>query len=128
MDATNASFIMGFIVFVLLRWDTASQYGKEGKFPSHAWGIWPITMHWIAGQSEQASLLRTMSFVKIDAFQKGGHRGATIMYSMWKIMYFVNLKPHKYIALHQIHQIMLFLATSYDPFDEISGMYIQLLS
>ncbi len=21
-------------------------------FPSHAWGIWPITMHWIAGQSE----------------------------------------------------------------------------
>ncbi len=49
------------------------------------------------------------------------------MYSMWKIMYFVNLKPHKYIALHQIYKIMLFLATSYDPFDEISGMYIQLL-
>ncbi len=35
------------------------------------------------------------------------------MYSMWKIMYFVNLKPHKYIALHQIHKIMFFLATSY---------------
>ncbi len=29
---------------------------------------------------------------------------------------FFNLKPHKHIALHQIHKIMLFLATSYDPF------------
>ncbi len=25
-------------------------------------------------------------------------------------------KPHKHIALHQIHQIIFFLATSYDPF------------
>ncbi len=31
-----------------------------------------ITMHWIAGHSEHASLLRTMSFVKTNAFQKGG--------------------------------------------------------
>ncbi len=30
---------------------------------------------------------------------------------------FFNLKPHKHIALHQIHQIMLFLASSYDPFN-----------
>ncbi len=29
-------------------------------------------MHWIAGQSEHTFLFRTMSFVKIDAFQKGG--------------------------------------------------------
>jgi len=47
-------------------------------------------MRWIAGQPENASLLRTMSFVKIKAFQKGG--------------------------VHQIHKIMFFLATSYDPF------------
>jgi len=32
----------------------------------------PITMHWIAGQSEHTALFRTMSFVKINAFQKGG--------------------------------------------------------
>ncbi len=38
------------------------------------------------------------------------------MYSMWKIMCLLNLKPHKHIALHQIHKIMFFLATSYDPF------------
>uniref|UniRef100_A0A673M5M9 Synaptosomal-associated protein n=1 Tax=Sinocyclocheilus rhinocerous TaxID=307959 RepID=A0A673M5M9_9TELE len=38
------------------------------------------------------------------------------MYSMWKIMCFFNPKPHKHISLHQIHKIMLFLETSYDPF------------
>ncbi len=36
------------------------------------------------------------------------------MYSMWKIICFFNLKPHKHIALHQI---MFFLAMSYDPFN-----------
>ncbi len=40
------------------------------------------------------------------------------MYSMWKIMCFFNLKPHKSITLHQIHKIMFFLATSYDPFND----------
>ncbi len=38
------------------------------------------------------------------------------MYSMWKIMCFLNHEPRKHTALHQIHKIMLFLATSYDPF------------
>ncbi len=33
-------------------------------------------------------------------------------------MCFFNLKPHKHIALHQIHKIMLFLARSYDPIKE----------
>ncbi len=68
LDATKASFIRGFIVFVLSRRDTASQY-VEGR---NIWGNWPVTMHWIAGQSEHTSLLRTMSFVKIEPFQKGG--------------------------------------------------------
>ncbi len=63
---------MGFIVFVLSRRETPSQYGEGRNISSHAWGIRPITMHWIAGQSEHASLLRTMSFVKIEAFHKGG--------------------------------------------------------
>ncbi len=37
------------------------------------------------------------------------------MYSMWK-MCFLNLELRKHIALHQIHKIMFFLATLYDPF------------
>ncbi len=32
---------------------------------------------------------------------------------MWKIMFFFILN----IELHQIHKIMFFLATSYDPFN-----------
>ncbi len=52
------------------------------------------------------------------AFRKAEHRGATVMYSMWKIMCLFNLKTHKHIALHQIQKIMFFLATSYDPFKQ----------
>uniref|UniRef100_A0A671MAJ7 B-cell receptor CD22 n=1 Tax=Sinocyclocheilus anshuiensis TaxID=1608454 RepID=A0A671MAJ7_9TELE len=37
--------------------------------------------------------------------------GETIIYSMWKIMCFFNLKPHKHISLHQIHKIMFFLSS-----------------
>ncbi len=59
-----------------------------------------------------------MSFVKIYAFQKAGHRGATKMYSMWKIMLFFTLNRIN-IALYQIHQILFFLAMSYDPFKSL---------
>ncbi len=76
---------------------------------------WPIRAH-LASQNDK--------LCKIDAFQKVGHRGATIMYSMWKIMCFLNLKPHKHIALHQIHKIMFFLATSYDPFNIESSLNV----
>ncbi len=38
------------------------------------------------------------------------------MYSMLKIMCFLISNHIKHIALHQIHKIMLFLATAYDPF------------
>ncbi len=38
------------------------------------------------------------------------------MYSMWKIMFFFFTLNRINIALHQIHKIMFFLATSYDPF------------
>ncbi len=84
-------------------------------FPSHTWGIRPITTHSIAGQSEHTSLFRTMSFVKIYAFQKAGAERSNN--NMWKIMCFLDLKPYKHIALHQIHKIMFFLAMSNDPFN-----------
>ncbi len=64
---------MGFIVFVSsCRSGTQHHIMVRGvTFPSHAWSIRPITMHWIAGQSEYTLLFGTMSFVKIDTFQKG---------------------------------------------------------
>ncbi len=72
LDATNASFKMGFIVFVSSRRDTASQYGEGRNISVSRLRYSANHNALIAGQSEHASLLRMMSFVKIDAFQKGG--------------------------------------------------------
>ncbi len=64
LDATNGSFIMGFIVFVSLCQDT-SQYG-EGR------NISVSCLRYLANHNALDSLLlRTMSFVKIAMFQKG---------------------------------------------------------
>ncbi len=80
LNAANASFIVGFIVLVSSHRETIDRkkavtrhhnMWRSVTFPSHAWDIRPITTHWIAGQSEHASLLRTMSYVKIGVFQKG---------------------------------------------------------
>ncbi len=54
-------------------------------------------------------------------------RGATIMCGMWNIMCFLNFKPRKHIALHQIHQIMFFLETSYEPLDR-AGQFFSFVS
>ncbi len=122
LDATNASFIIGFIVFVSSFQDTASQYGKRRNISvSHlrysanhnALDSWPIRAH-LASQNDELCKNRRLSFRKAE------HRGATIMYSIWEIMCFFYLKPHKHIAFHQIHKIMFFLKTSYDPFKPAS--------
>ncbi len=78
---------MGFIDFVSSLRDTASQYGK-GR---NAWGILPITTHWIAGQSEHTSLLRKICFVKIDGFQKGGAERSNYNVQYVEIMCFFFL-------------------------------------
>ncbi len=39
------------------------------------------------------------------------------MYSILKIMCFLNIKACQHILLHQIHKIMIFKITSYDPFN-----------
>ena len=86
------TFIMGFMFMSRRSGRTRHHNMLRGvTFPSHAWGIRPITTHWISGQSQHTSLFRPMSFVRSDAFQKVGHRGETIMYSMWKIMCFFTL-------------------------------------
>ncbi len=68
-----------------------------------------------------------MSFVKINAFQKGGAEEQQ-KYTVWNFFFFFYLKPHKHMALHQIHKIMLFLATSYDPFNLLLWYCICVLS
>ncbi len=61
LDATNALFIMGFIVFVSSRQDTASQYGKGRnisvtrlRYPANhnALDSWPIRAR-LASQNDE---------------------------------------------------------------------------
>ncbi len=54
-----------------------------------------MTTNWIAGQSEHTALFRTMSFVNIDAFQKGGAESNNNVRYVKKIVFF-NLKLRKY--------------------------------
>ncbi len=61
LNATNASFIMGFNVFVS-RQDMASQYSK-GRNICVTRGIWPISKHWIvrvhlASQNDENELCK----------------------------------------------------------------------
>ncbi len=72
LDETNASFVMGFIVFVSSCRDTASQYGKGSNISisrlrysanHNALDSWPIRAH-LTSQNDE--------FVKINEFQKDG--------------------------------------------------------
>ncbi len=83
LDATNVSIIMGFIVFVSSRRDTASQYG-EGR------NIIITRLRYLANHNAQDSWPITARLASHNwtRFRKTGHRGATIMFSIWKIMCF----------------------------------------
>ncbi len=50
------------------------------------------------------------------SLREAGHRGTTIMYSICKIMCFLNNKECQHILLHQIHKIVIFKIALYDPF------------
>ncbi len=69
LDATNALFIMGFIVFVSSRQDTASQYGKGRnisvtrlRYPANhnALDSWPIRAR-LASQNDELCKNRRVS-------------------------------------------------------------------
>ncbi len=77
-------------------------------FLSHALGIRPITTHGITGQSEHTMLFRTMSFVKIDAFQKGRAERSSNNVRYVKNYVFVNLKPCKYCIMPNTQNNLIF--------------------
>ncbi len=69
LNATNASFIMCFIVFVSSRRDTASQYGKGRNISisrlrysanHNALDSWPIRAH-LASQNDELCKNRSVS-------------------------------------------------------------------
>ncbi len=78
-------------------------------FASHAWSIRPITMHWIAGQSEQTAFQNVELFI-------------FFMYSnVWYVqnnMFFI-LNCVNTLHYKKIHKIVFFLATPYDPLKKL---------
>ncbi len=120
VDATNAWFIMGLIVFVSSRRDMTSQYGERRNISvsslrysaNHkALDIWPIRAHLVSQNDELCK--------KINVFHKGGakRRSNNVQYvenyGFFNLRHFLTL----HISLHQIHKIMFFLGKSYDPFN-----------
>ncbi len=76
MDATNASFIMDFIVFVSSRRDTASQYGKGRNISvsslrysanHNALDSWPIRAHLA---SQNGELCKNLSVSERRSIEK----------------------------------------------------------
>ncbi len=118
LDATKASFIMGFIVFVSSHRDTAPQYGEERNVSvsrlrhsaNHNGSLesWPIRAR-LTSQNDELSQNWPVS-----------ERQSNNNVQYVENNVFSNLKPHKHIELHQIHKTMFFLAASYDPFKAIS--------
>ncbi len=66
-------------------------------FPMHACGVRSITMHWVSWPIRadcifwKEWLCRKLSVLSV---REAGHRGTTIMYSVWKIMCFLTIKAY----------------------------------
>ncbi len=92
-----------------------ADYRKGVTFPMR--GVQPITMNCASWPIRADCLSEGGTLKKTVRLREEGHRGPIIMYSIWKIMCFLNIKACQHILLHQIHKIMIFKKESYDPFN-----------
>ncbi len=84
-------------------------------FPTSAGGVRPITIHCASWPIRADCACQKEGLCrKLSVWERRG-----IMYSIWKIMCFLNIKACQHILLHQIHKIMIFKKVSYDPFNKI---------
>ncbi len=88
----------------------ARDYGKGSYISDAAFGVRPITMHCVSWPIRADCACRCL--------REAVHIGPTIMYSIWKMICFLNIKACQHILLHQIHKIMIFKKASYDPFND----------
>ncbi len=102
-------------VFTLILKAEACHYGKGRYISDAACGVRPITMHCASWPIRADCACRKEGLCRKRSVWER-HRGPTIMYSIWKIMCFLNIKACQHILLHQIHKIMIFKIASYDPF------------
>ncbi len=91
-------------VFIFTLKAEARDYGKGCYISDAACGVRPITMHWVSWPIRADCACRKEGLCR----KRPGQRGNTIMYSIWKIMCFLNIKACQHILLHQTHKIMIF--------------------
>ncbi len=109
LDAKKHLVYNGFYCFCVVA--CALQYGEGHNISisrlrylakHNALDIWPIRAHFASRNNELCKNMFVSERLDIEE-------------------HFFFLKPHKHIALHQIHKIMFFLATSYDPLSVFFG-------
>ncbi len=100
-------------VFTFILKAEAHDYGKV-RYVSDSC-LCCSTNHNAQGQPAiQSYLFGRRDFVGNE--REAGHRGPSIMYSIWKMWVFF-IKACQHILLHQIHKIITFKKASYDSFN-----------
>ncbi len=89
-------------VFTFILKAKVCDYGKGSYISDAACGAWPITMHWVSWPIRADCACQEGLCRKTKRLKEAGHRGPTIMYSIWKIMCFFFIKACQHILLHQI--------------------------
>ncbi len=105
-------------VFTFILKAESRDYGKGRYISNAACGVRPITMHCASWPIRADCVCRKEGlFVETKRLKEAGNRGPTIMYSIWKTIWFWNIKACQHIILHQIYKILIFTKASYDPFN-----------
>ncbi len=96
-------------VFTFILKAEARNYGKGRYNSDAACGVWPIKMLWFSWPIRaDCACQKEKLFRKQSIRERRGIVHTTIMYSIWKILSFLNIKTWQHILLHQIHKIMPF--------------------
>ncbi len=86
-------------VFTFILKAEARDYGKGRYIYNVACGVWPITIHCASWPIRADCACRKEGLCRKQSVWEAGHRGPTIIYSIWK-MCFLNIKACQHILLH----------------------------
>ncbi len=91
-SVTQLCFPLG-LELIKLTWKLKLTIMVRGvTFPMCACGVRPITMHWVSWPIRADCTCWKEGLCRKRCLREAGHRGTTIMYSIWKIMCFFNIK------------------------------------
>ncbi len=60
---------------------------KIFTFPKHAWGVRPITMHWVSWPIRTDCACQKEGLYRKQRLRAAGHRGPTIKYIIWQMFF-----------------------------------------